>query len=366
MSPLIIGLIVAAVGVLLAAGGVFVRSRARRVLSVPLGRASDVSRATGGMASVEGAVRAQQPLAAPCTNTPCVYFHLTVEAKVKESRGGQTQTRWKKVGEHQQGSLFAVDDGSGTVLVAGQEGLDGELDQSFSGPPPGGPGLGVLASFIAPSLAPNEEVLAFKVTEKVVRSDGKLFALGGAQGGRISGIGNKKVLVSTRGRMAMVGSAKKKSLALFIAGALIAGAGATVMVLRPGEAPACGDLKDVVAECRIDTGGVVEVDRPAGADGTVKKDKVHRNVVAWEVTKTARYELGMRDPKKRTANPSIQVENSFGFPMNIDINIAIGEGAYSTKTKTTELKPGSYKIYLWTAENGPGSMLLTINELPPK
>jgi hypothetical protein len=361
MSPVLIGLIIAGVGLLLGVVGLVVRNKAGYILAVPVSKTGDIAR-VNGLASCQGAVRANQALLAPCTNMPCVYFELRIEAKVKEKRGGQTTTKWKKLATHRQGLMFAVDDGSGSVLVPGQNDLDGDLTQTFVGPLPGGPGLGVLAGYVtnAPRLSPHEEILEYKVTEKLIRTDATVFALGAVQNGQLTG-GAKKLLVSTRGRDALVGSAKTRALALMIAGGLAVAGGGTVAVLRPGEAPACGALVDSVRECAISSGVVVEEDR-VQADGLKKHERFKRQLLEWKVTKGTRYELAARDPRKRNANPVLQVENEIGLPMNIDFGLAIGAGAYSTKTRTAKLSPGNYRIYVFSLADGPSKLALQISE----
>ena len=365
MSPLYIGLIIAGVGVLLALGGLLARRTAGKILSTPLARTGDAARANG-ITSCEGAVRAQHTLTAPCTGAPCVYYRLTIEKKVKEKRGNQTTTRWKKIHDQHQGSVFALDDGSGPITIDAREEVDGDLEKTFSGPPPGGPGLGGLAALVASSARPGlgEEVLEYRATEHVVRADAKLFALGAAQAGHLTRPGSGKLTLSTRGRDATVGSAKRKALALFVAGGLAAVGGATVAVLRPGEARACGDLVDVQSECAV-TSDVVEADR-LQPDGTNKHERFRRSVLTWKVTKAGKYELAARDPKKRRALPTIQVENSIGMPMNIDLGIGLGAGAYATTTKTTTLSPGTYSVFVFSLEQGPEKLLLEIREAATK
>jgi hypothetical protein len=360
MSPLLIGIIIAGVGVVLAVGGFVIRSRAGRILAVPLGKTADIPRAAGPF-SAQGAVRAQQPLAAPCSSTPCVLFELVIEAKVKEKRGGSTQTSWKKVATHRQGSVFTLDDGSGAGSIRGTDEVEGDLEQTFKGAPPGGGGLGSLAGYVTqhPSFGPGAEIQEYRVTERVIRADGTLYTLGTAANGQLGGGGGKKLLVSTRGRDATVGSARMRSLVMFIVGGLAVAGGATVAILRPGEARACGALVDGQKECKITSRDTIEVD-----DFDGKTTKRRRAEVAWEVTKPGAYELTARDPKKGKALPVIQVEDEIGFPMNIDIGIGIGAGAYSTKTKTRKLEPGKYKIYVFSEEAGPSSLVIAIAPVP--
>jgi len=211
-----------------------------------------------------------------------------------------------------------------------------------------------------PRLGPTDEILGYKVTEKLIRAEGNLFVLGAAQRGQLTE-GKKRLLVSVRGRAAIVGSAKTKALALMISGGLVAAGGATVAVLRPGEARPCGALIDSVRECAISAGDVVEEER-AQPDGSKKREKLKREVLDWKVTKSTKYVLAARDPKKGQATPVLQVENAVGLPMNIDLGLAIGAGAYSTKTTTTTLIPGNYKIYVFSLADGPGKLVLQIVE----
>lgn len=361
MSPLYIGIIIAGVGLLLAVGGVIIRSRAGRILAVPLAQTAGIQQANGPL-SVQGAVRTQQPMPAPCSNTPCVVFELVIEAKVKEKKGTNTTTSWKKVATHRQGSLFAIDDGSGAGWIRGTDELEGDLEQTFKGPPPGGAGLGSLAGYVKqmPNFGPFSEILECRVTERVIRADAKLYALGTASQGQLGG-GPKKLLVSTRGRDAMVGSAKTKSLVMFIAGGLALAGGTTVAILRPGEARACGVLKDEHGECKIEADGLVDVTDPSGKP--YKRRHAH---IEWEVTKEGAYELTAREPKKKSSLPIIAVEDSIGLPMNIDLGIGIGAGAYSTKTKTKTLKPGKYTINVYSEESTGATHVIAITAAPPK
>jgi len=360
MSPLYIGIIIAGVGLVLALGGFIVRRTASRLLAAPVFKTGDLVRANGA-ASVEGAVRAQQPLTSPCTNTPCVYYQVTIEKKVKEQRGGQTQTKWIKIVDQNVGSTFALDDGSGPAIIQAHEAIEGDLEQTFSGQPQGG--LGSLAGLIpAATQRPGEHVLEYRVTEKVIRAGARLYALGAAHAGQLMKPGSGKLLFSTRGRDALLGSTKSKSMALLVAGGFAVVGGATMSIVRPGEARACGALVDNQKGCAISS-EVVTVDR-LQSDGTKKPETIRRKVLTWKVTKASKYELAASDPKKGRAMPTIQVENSIGMPMNIDMGIGIGAGAHSTKTTTAKLDPGDYTVYVFSSKDAPEKLVLQIHEVP--
>ena len=360
MSPLYIGLIIAGVGLLLALAGLIARKQAGRITAAPFVKTGDAARAAGDT-SAQGTVSVQLPLGAPCTNTPCAFYKLAVEIKVKERKGTETTTKWKKLFEHVNGTMFAIDDGSGPVWVQASEAMDGELEQTFSGAPPGGPGLGSLAGFMpqATPMHPGQEILEYRATEKIIRAGAPVFVLGAAHGGQLIKPASGKLMVSTRGRDALLGSTKRRALALFAAGGLATVAGAIVAIAQPGVAKGCGALKDEQTACTISS-PVMTLDM-AQADGSKKPTKIRRATLTWEVTKGGKYALEARDPKQRKALPSIQVETAAGMPMNIDLGIGLGDGAFSTKTKTAKLEPGTYTVYVFSAEDGPSDLVVEIH-----
>ena len=348
MQPLYIGIIIGSVGLLFLVIGLVLRRKAARILTTPLFKTGDAARANGA-ASAEGTVVVQQPLAAAITATPCAYFTLRIEKKVKEKRGGQVTTKWVKLIDQPFGSTFALDDGSGAVYVHAIDPVDGDLEQTFAGPPPGGQ-LGALGDLVAnvPS-QPGEEILEYKVTERVIRSGGRLFVAGLAQNGQIAKQGNAKLLVSTRGRDALVGSTKRSAMLMSIVGGLALAGGATVAVVQPGVRAPCGTLTDGFAECALDSKVTSAMRMQAG--GPDKMETFRRVESPWTVTKAGKYELTARDPRKGKALPTIQVFNEIGLPMNLDLGLGIGAGAYSTATTTKKLLPGTYTVVLFSTQD---------------
>lgn len=350
----ILGIVLIGVALLVIVGGLVTRGRAKKILAAPLRKTGEAVQQQGAM-SFEGAVRTQQPMMAPCSGRSCVYFELVIEQKTKTKEGSS----WKRIGQAHVGSTFWLDDGSGPVWVAAQDKLDADLERSFVGPPPGGGGLGALQQYVTRP-APGE-VLEYRVTETIIPADGKLFALGHVQGGQLMK-GSGQIKVSTRGRDALVGSAKKLSIGLFALGAVAAAGGATVMIVRPGEAPACGALADAQSACVVSSKLVDNEETQA--DGTKKAGKIYKQILDWEVTKSGKFEVALRPvdaDEKRHVNPSAQVENEIGLPMNVGINFGLTRTAVNDfRTKTTSLTPGKYRIYVWSHSGGPDKLLLTI------
>lgn len=353
-----IGLVV--FGVLVVGGGLFARNKGKRILGAPMRRTGEAPQHTGP-ASFEGTTLTHQPLVAPCSNTPCVYFHLKVEKKVKERRGAQTSTSWKLHADQHYGSMFALDDGSGPVMVQAVDPVDADLTKTFAGPPPGGPGLGRVANFLTKTAPDTGEVIEYRITERVIGINEKLFALGELQNGTLQKPANKKLVVSTRGRDALLGSTKKLSIGLFAFGAAVAVAGAIVMILKPGEAPACGaSLAGLQSECVVATTVVDKV------DASNKPYKIHEHVYEWNVQKAGKYQLVAHPMprEKKSLYPTLQVEDKWGLPVNVGLNFGLGKSSDTFKTKTKQLEPGTYKVYVWSLAEGPDHLILSISDAP--
>jgi len=363
---LYIGLGMVVLGVAALALGLFFRGQARRILSAPFRRTAEVPGASG-MISCQGAVRTGQPLRAPCSNQPCAHYHLKVEKQVKEKQGGQTRTSWKTVADQHVGSSFYLDDGSGPVVVHTQQRVDADLTKVFAGPPPGGPGLGLLAGMI--TVAPDHgrgEVLGYQVTERIIAVDAPLFAMGQVHSGQLVAPANGKLVVSTRGRDGLVGAKKRIAAIAMAAGALLAVGGVPVLILRPGEAKPCGSLQDTVAECAIESKQVTIEEEQA--DGTKKPKDLQQKILDWKVTRAGAYQLSARQESDQGKSfPAIQVEDEIGLPVNIGVNWGIGsDSAHGTSTKTRSLTPGTYKIFVWSQKDGPSKLLLEIAPAPEK
>ena len=354
MPMLTLGIAMVVFAVLVFVAALVVRRKGQKILSAPVRKTGEAA-GLQGLASFEGAVRTNEPLRAPCSGQPCVYYEIVVEKKVKEKHGANTTVKWKTASKQHFGSTFWLDDGSGPVPVQAHEAADADLQKTYTGALP--------PSFQQPQPAHGEQIVESRITEKLVPADGKLFALGAMANGQLVG-GKGKLIVSTRGRDVLLGSTKKLALGLSAFGGLIAAIGAIVMIVRPGEARPCGDLKDAQKACVVAT-HMATTDQYQ-TDGTTKKVPIREQVVTWTVTKEGRYQLeARRQPReKRWLNPVIQVTDKWQLPMNVGMNLKLGEAANDYKTKTKNLKPGTYTVDVWSYEKGPDQLLLSIEPLP--
>jgi hypothetical protein len=352
MLTLGIALVGFAVLVLIAA--LVVRNKGQKILAAPVRKTGEAAGAQGPV-SFEGAVRSNDPLRAPCSGQPSVYYELQIEKKVKSRQGGQVKVSWKTASKQHFGSTFWLDDGSGAVPVQAHEQADADLQKTYSGAlPPGMP---------QPQPQLGEEIVETRVTEKVVPANAKLFALGAMANGQLAA-GKGKLILSTRGREALLGSTKKMFAGLTAFATIVAAAGALVAILRPGEARPCGDLKDTQGFCVVKT--EMSTEKVPHADGPDTVEPVRHHTLKWQVTKEGKYQLeAKRQPREKGwLNPTIQVSDKWGLPMNIGINWKLGDSANDYKTKTKNLKPGEYEIDVWSSDKGPTEMLIGIEPAP--
>ena len=284
-----------------------------------------------------------------------MYYELIVEKKVKERHGASTTTRWKTASKHHWGSQFWLDDGSGPLLVEGREAADADLQQTYKGALP--------ATLSQPLAERGEEILETKVTEKIVPAGARLFVLGQIAHGQLMPPAKGKLTVSTRGRDALLGSTKKVALGLSAFGGLVAAIGAVVMIVRPGEARPCGELQDAQRACVVAT--YMSTTDDFQPDGSTKKVPIREQKLSWVVTREGRYQLEAKQMprEKKWLNPSIQVEDKWGLPMNVGMNLKLGSAANDFKTKTKNLKPGTYTVYVWSMAAGPDQLQFGIEPL---
>ena len=332
-----IGIIV--FGLLFALAGYMQRRKAAKILSTPFKKTGEIAANPAvadakGLVSCEGAVQTQQPIMAPCSNTPCVYYELKVEKRVEHvkmtDKGRQVTREWRNVSEQKQGSYFQLNDGSGPIGVDGREGLDADLKQSYSGAPPGGQGLGILANLLTGALfSAGEAVLEYRATEKILPAQGNLFAMGKLSGGQLTKPDGMmgKLILSPKTRDGLVGSVKTMSTLLFVGSGLVAVAGICVMIfVKPakGQDPCPSTLTDAPATSCM---AALKTNKP--------------DTYAWSVTKPGIYTVEITQPKDATESmwAYVSVTTKDNFPITDPFDIM------STKQDASVSK-GDYTILI--------------------
>jgi hypothetical protein len=271
-------LVVAVVGVII---GLLQRSKGQKLAAAPFvktGEAASNPQAADakGSISVEGQVACQQPLRGPQSGQPCIYFHYKLEEEHTKSklteRGTETTKEWRVVSEQKQGTAFTLDDGSGPVWVQITDSVDADLQQSFSGMPGTGAGgsVGGMAAGLAVAALTGGRLRA---TERILPAQGKLFALGKHEQGRIvkhDGMLGKLIL-SPKGREGLMGATKRNMIIGFVLAGVGVLAGLPMAIFgKPPVTDECpATLADVQATpCR----GHVKGDEGQTLTWTVPKD----------------------------------------------------------------------------------------------
>lgn len=123
---LIVGLVLLLAGVAFFLAGASVRRRLSSVAGARAAGAGEVAGMAGmsgiGMVELSGTAESGQPLMAPLSNRPCVYYRLKVEerrVRYERSESGHSQRResWETVADSSQFAPLMIRDGTGEVRV---------------------------------------------------------------------------------------------------------------------------------------------------------------------------------------------------------------------------------------------------------
>ncbi len=298
-----LGVIVLLVGVVGLVIGLVFFLKMKRMAAAPFHKTGEIARNPGvadakGMVSTEGQVNPQNAVRAPCSGQPCLYYEVTVERQwekmVRTQNGTQKKTGSTNVLTNKGGAMFQLDDGSGPVNVDAREGVDGDLKKSHEERHPMGmmvPGELVFGQMRVqtPSHLSDDRTTGFRAVEKILPAEGSLYACGKLAGGAIAKPGWTSLILSHKGRDALMGSTKTKAYVGFAVGALFAVGSVPAFLFGPKASASTGGtdcptaLKDVQPKCD---------DRIYEANG---KD------YTWTVTKAGLYTVRVVQPN--VANP---------------------------------------------------------------
>jgi hypothetical protein len=198
-------------------------AKGKKILAAPFRKTGEIASNpqagdAKGLVSCEGDVKIATPLTSPCKSEPCVYYEYKLERQVEEStltESGTTKSKkWVTVTEDKRGIAFQLDDGSGPVTVSAKDGIEGDLQKTHSGAPPG---QGGAADVIAGALLGKSQ---YRATEHILPAGGRLFVMGRLADGQIvktTGVLGK-LTASTKGRDGMLASTKRTSMIAFAVG----------------------------------------------------------------------------------------------------------------------------------------------------
>ncbi len=223
-----IGLVVVTLGIIGLIWGIFQKLKAGRVADAPLVSTGDAAQRGAqvagpkGQISAQGNVVCQQPLIAPFSGQPCLWFKLTCTAEWKE---GDTN-KSKELDEIKQASQFAIDDGTGPVWVDAREG--GDFEPTITKRETKGTGIigGITGTeLVFGSYRVQTGMLKmgtkYTVEEKIMPLVPRVYACGkvGEQGGAIVPPSWRQLILSQKSRDELLSSATKGAKIFLAAGA---------------------------------------------------------------------------------------------------------------------------------------------------
>ncbi|MFO0659968.1 MAG: GIDE domain-containing protein [Polyangiaceae bacterium] len=123
-----VGMVAVCLGIIGIIWGIFNKIRAGRVVDAPFVKTGEVASKGAAVASPKGAISAEgnvacpQPLIAPVSGVPCLWYSLKCTATWKAG----DVTKHEDLDSQKMGTRFTIDDGSGPVVVDTTEGGDFE------------------------------------------------------------------------------------------------------------------------------------------------------------------------------------------------------------------------------------------------
>jgi hypothetical protein len=305
------------------------------------------------MVSTEGQVnQGPQPLVAPMSGQQCLAYEITVERKWEKfertENGEQKKTGSDNIHREERGTQFQITDGAGAVIVDSSGSIDADMEKTHSSTISVGMMIPGTLSFgqmqmNTPHIHGEERTTAFVGTEKIVKISPNVYALGqlqqGSQGAMIAtpkGIGTGKLILSAKGREALMGSTKKNMIlgyaiggALFVGGTLMGVLGDPPKV-EPGEASCESAITDVAA-CK---GRLYDA---AGQTFT------------WTVPANGTYSVSVKQPPvKYPIYGDLTITDGTGKVVGHDVAHSKGDTA-----KVTQPFPaGTYKIVVKDRDGG--------------
>ncbi|APR87368.1 hypothetical protein A7982_12717 [Minicystis rosea] len=325
-------LIVVAVAAVVA--GILNQMKAKKILAAPFKKTGEIAQNpqvadAKGTVSCEGAMVVQQPLMAPCSGKPCVYYEVELirswEKTVQTENGLKTEKGTTSISTNRQGSQIQINDGSGPVGADFRQDVDCDMEKSFEQMQNVSYGDVVFGQYRAHVAydGGDQRTVGVKAVEKIVPAQGNIFVMGKLAGGVITKQDGMlgKLLASTKGRDALLGATKRNAMIGFIVGGLSFAGGIPMSIFGDPPHDSCANMKDAWAEdCRSH----ITDDRGTDFD--------------WTITKAGNYSVEVTQPNvKIPIWPVLTVTASNGT--------VIGEikGTQSVELKGF-LQPGKYKI----------------------
>ncbi len=312
----------------------------KKILAAPFRKTAEVaqnpqSADAKGLVSCEGAIVApQQPLYAPVSNRPCLAYKVDLiqhwHRYVRTENGTKRETGTSTISSQKVGSVFYLNDGSGHVPVDATKGIDTDYEQSAKqakGVAWGDVQFGNFHAVVSPP-GGDKSADSVECIESIVTPEGNAFVMGKLVNGGITQeaglFGN--LLLSKKGRTALVGSKKRNATigAVFAGLCLVSGAPMAIF----GEDPPPSAHKD---PCEI-----VDQSEP----GELCKGKItddEGKTLTLKITQPGTFEIHASAPSgiKIPLDPVVVIKDETGK------EVLNHEGDEPVEV---ELKAGTYKL----------------------
>jgi hypothetical protein len=229
------GFLLLALGLLSMAAGVVHFFKMKRMASAPFRRTGEIAAGAEvadprGMVSAEGRIVALSAARAPCSGRACLFYEVEIERHwektVPTQKGSRKEVGKTRVATEKGGAVFLLDDGSGPLSIDARDGVDAELTTSHDQRIPTGATIPLELAFgdmrlATPMHLDSDRTVAFTAVERILAAEGSLYAYGRVANGAIGKPDLASLVLSRKGRAALVGGAKAKAAVGLVAGGLL-------------------------------------------------------------------------------------------------------------------------------------------------
>ncbi len=288
-----LGFFLVVVALVLVLVGFLNQRKAGKILAAPFKKTGEIAQNpqvadAKGTVSCEGAIVVQQPLTAPCSGKPCVYYEVELvrswEKSVQTENGMKTEKGTVSISTNRAGSQIQINDGSGPVGADLRQDVEcAEMEKSFEQMQNIAWGDVMFGQYRAhvPHDTSERRTVGVKAVEKIIPAQGNAFVMGKLVAGVITKADGMlgKLMVHTKGRDKLLGTTKRNAMIGFVLGGLSLAGGVPLSILGSPPKDSCANMKDAV--------GTVCSGHITNDDG---------NTYDWTVTKDGTYAVEALQP----------------------------------------------------------------------
>jgi E3 Ubiquitin ligase len=268
-----LGIIIAFISLIVLVFGLLQQTKAKRVADAPFvstldagSRGKEVASPKGAI-SAQGQVRCDQPVIAPMSGTPSLWYKIKVTANWTEGK----ESKSRELETQQAAASFSINDGTGEVWIDARKG--GDFTPTLTRSETKGTGLiggltGQELVFGNHRIQPGVMNIGTKYTvrEECLPVENRLYVCGVVGDRSITAPGWRNLLISNKTRDELFASATKNAKMMLMGGAGAFAVGMVLTILGVVFAP-----KDVKADTASTTSAAVAGDN-AGDNGDTTAD----------------------------------------------------------------------------------------------